>query len=162
MVLRKEILAYYVGNKEEIKKAVERYRTLKTIIEQSKDDTLQDMLRDVVNAARRYVEAVIRMEYKAREVKQVYGDDPIAWKLEIEPADEARRVAHDALIAYLEAFNRNAAKKYGWEPEGKIPVGGLYSRDPDDLTHPASARSRNRIADWAFYLVIGLGESEVF
>ncbi len=157
MVIRETILSYYAGEKVKISKAVERYRQLRELLQENGDKELLEMLDDVVSACRRYVEAVIKMEYKAMMIKKKYGtEDPLAWKMEIEPADRDRRVAHDALISYLEAFNRNAAKRYGWEPEGRIPIGGIFTLDPDFLSDPYSKRSRGAIANWAFYLTLGL------
>ncbi len=156
MVIRGQVLGYY-ANQAEISKATQRYRELKELFMRQKDTELLEMLDDVVRACRRYVEAVIRMEYKAAEIKKRYGAEPGPWKLEIEPLDQNRRIAHDALIAHLEAFNRNAAKKYGWQPEGRIPTGGIFALDPDLLSDPSSKQSRGEIANWAFYLSIGLG-----
>ncbi len=82
MVIREEVLNYYAGEKVKISKAVERYNQLRELLQEKRDKELLEMLDDVVRACRRYVEAVIRMEYKAMMIKKKYGtEDPCAWKL---------------------------------------------------------------------------------
>ncbi len=156
MAVRTEILTYYTKERE-MKKARQRFLMLRALLLEERNSELLEMLEAVLEQCRRYVESVIKMEARAAEIKKKYGNDPVAWRLEIEPVDEARRLSHNSLIAHLEAFNRNCTKKYGWQPKGRIPVGGVFTLDPNVLSDPYSLVSRTEIANWAFYLVLGMG-----
>jgi len=47
------------------------------------------------------------------------------------------------LISLLHSFNRNLGKKYGFVPDGELPVGGIYSYSPDTI------HNRVFVVDWA-------------
>ena len=48
------------------------------------------------------------------------------------------------MISSLHSFNRNLGKKYGFVPDGELPVGGIYSYPPDTI------HNRVSVVDWAF------------
>jgi hypothetical protein len=123
------------------------------------DPDLAADLESLVDSCSRYVEAVVRMEIEAAIVKATTPGDPAAWKAAVGPLDQARSTTHDGLIDRLLAFNAAASSRYGWEPEGRIPVGGAFTLSPDILSAPEARRAE--IGDWAYFLTLGLSDLPV-
>ena len=62
--------------------------------------------------------------------------------------DKRRKIAHEALLSQLYIVNRALLKEELLK--GKVPIGGIYSLNPDTI------RDRNSVSDWAGYLVKAL------
>lgn len=136
---------------EQIFRARERFLEITALLKA--DPEFLDQLHTLVGACRRYVSCVVRMESELLLSKQTHLDDPRGWQAHVGSLDYARKVAHDSLISQLIAFNRASAERHGWSPEGRIPVGGLFTLDPSCL---GPSVDRSTIGDWALYLVLGL------
>jgi hypothetical protein len=136
---------------EQLVRARERFLDISAILKDDSESLGQ--LHALLGACRRYVSCVVRMESELLLSKQTHLGDLRGWQAHVGSLDQARKVAHDSLISQLLSFNRTSADRYGWSPEGRIPVGGLFTLDPSCL---GPSVDRSVIGDWALYLVLGL------
>lgn len=130
-------------------RAWERYRHILEIIERyagPEKKTYLTLVYGLLSKCVDYVKMVI--EFEALERFGRYELDGDIYKKEIASLDTSRRIAHDALISDLHIVNR--ALFSGKNLRGKIPIGGIYSLDPDTI------RNRDLVAQWAGLLVRAL------
>ncbi len=155
-VTRDEVITRYAVDKQNIKNAGVRFAWFQVFLSRKKDRDCLALLSDLLEKARKYVNATWCFERDLTIAKHKYGGDDIAaFQQVVSSGDFAKRTSHNSLISLLEAFNRNVSQKYGWDTAGgKIPVGGIFTLSPDALRDPESLPLRAIIADWAFYLVI--------
>ncbi len=142
----------------EIKKAGQRYVEIQQILEQEKDKELLGKLESLVRLCRQYIRAVIEMEAKREKLMNryvTYREYSEVERYELMPLEIGRRELHNALINLLIDFNSELGQKYKWKPEGKIPLGGIFTLDPAYLAQPFDWRAK--IADWAYLLIQGIG-----
>ncbi|HLC22726.1 MAG TPA: DUF3232 domain-containing protein [Candidatus Nanoarchaeia archaeon] len=129
--------------------ALERYRLIITIVGEyanEKKGMYIKLISDLVSYCAEYVRIIIEVEAftqfgrHALETK-VYQKEMIEY-------DKRRKIAHEALLSQLYIVNRALLKEELLK--GKVPIGGIYSLNPDTI------RDRNSVSDWAGYLVKAL------
>jgi hypothetical protein len=153
-----DIFEDLASQSSEIKKAGQRYAEIRQILAQEKDKELLGMLDSLVNLSRQYIRAVIEMEAVREKLMRRYvhyKDYHAAEMYELMPLEIRRRDLHNSVIHLLINFNSELGQKYKWKPEGKIPIGGIFTLDPAYLAQPFDWRAK--IADWAYLLIQGLG-----
>jgi hypothetical protein len=127
------------------------------ILKQENDGELLGMLDSLLILCRQYIRSVIQMEAVREKLLRryvQYREYAAAETIELLPLEITRRDLHNRLIHLLIEFNSALGRKYGWKPEGKIPLGGIFTLDPAYLSQPFDWRAK--IADWAYYLIQGI------
>lgn len=138
------------------KKALSRYFLIKKILEKNDDNQLLNLLNILLNSIKRYIELVCNFGINMALIRKETGSTGKIYQEKVVELDKNRKIAHDSLIANLTSFNRNLGKKYGWETnDGEIPLGGIYTLDPNYITN------RKEIGRWAWFLVLGLYQKEI-
>jgi len=146
MVERAEVLAPYAARKAEIADAVGRYRRLEQVFSGHNDTELLELLQIVRSVASDIVDALVRYktwtaEHGVPEWRSEESSDHLFYK---------RNVFNDIARArlWVGMLNIGAVKRYGLEPEGLVPAGGIWSLD--------AKATDAQVTDWACYLVLGL------
>ncbi len=106
------------------------------------------LIGKLVELAATYVKKVVFVENFTKV--QRFRLDQQVYVTRLSEHDAARRRAHDALISQLTIVNRNLFQDEFLE--GEVPVGGIYSLDPDTI------RNRVAVAKWAGHLARALAQ----
>lgn len=101
------------------------------------DEVACSLLEKLLSSAEAYFCRVCEMETRLRVARRRKKGEEL--RQYTENLDKNRRDAHDAHISDLHIFNRYIVREY----EGEIPVGGIFSKDPEAI------RNRVAVADWA-------------
>lgn len=103
----------------------------------SGDEVACSLLEKLLASAEAYFCKVFEMETRLKMARlRIEGAE---LRELTENLDKNRRYAHEALISDLHIFNRYAIREFSED----IPVGGIYSKQPESI------RDRIAIADWA-------------
>ena len=102
------------------------------------DKTATSLIVEVMDKAVNYVEAVYAMETAATVDKEIPAP-------EITTMGQRRTLAHNALIDSIFICNR-----YLFSHFERVPIGGIYSADPETLS---PGTNRRAVGDWAGKLV---------
>lgn len=137
-------------DKEEVKKAKDRYMYIRKLLVEENDNNGLALLNNLIKSALRYVEVVIDFETTVNIMYKENGVNKETQKI-VEDLDRSRRSAHNTLIDNLAIVNRYLAKNYDWETNGgEIPIGGIYSLDPVTIS------DRKKVGDWSKYIITAL------
>jgi hypothetical protein len=139
---------------DEEDKAFERYNQILEILNKCKSDKKQvyiNLINELIKKCIEYIRNVNQIQHLIDHSQ--YRLTAEAYRDSYSELDLSRRLAHNALIDQLTIVNRNLFK----DPElkNKIPIGGIYSLNPDSI------KDRNFIAQWAAYLISSLAKKGI-
>jgi hypothetical protein len=140
--MNKEIVHKIMGEYANEGRAMARLDEVLSVC--GKDEVATSLLEKLLESAERYFQCVVSMERKVRLARfRLEGQD---LRDLIQSLDTNRRLAHNTLIDNVAILNRYLFREFG----GEIPVGGIFSKDPEAI------RDRAVIGDWAGELLYSL------
>jgi len=140
--MNKEIVHKIMGEYANEGRAMARLDEVLSVC--GKDEVATSLLEKLLESAERYFQCVVSMERKVRLARfRLEGQD---LRDLIQSLDTTRRLAHNTLIDNVAILNRYLFREFGEE----IPVGGIFSKDPEAI------RDRAVIGDWAGELLYSL------
>lgn len=129
--------------------AFERFELIVGILKDNNARTGLKLVQGLVVKCSEYIQIVVVSE-EIMALQKFRKETDMEVMEEFRRLDRLRKIKHDALISQLVIVNRYLFKTKILN--GKIPFGGIFSLDPVLLKN----LDRNRIAEWAGYLVNAL------
>lgn len=131
----------------EEQKAFDRYRQIINLLLEMNDRRGLKLISELINKANSYIRTVTQIEthIKILELKDVSSEE---YRTSVSNMDRNRKIAHNVLMSQLTIVNRYLFKHE--KLQGKIPLGGIYSLEPQSIDN------REAVGDWAHYLIRAL------
>lgn len=122
-----------------------RYKQILDLV--AGDEKADRLSGDLISAGLRYISKVVEMEHQLAVGKHSLTGEKL--RIVTEELDQARTMAHEALITTLHVFTRYLTKEYGEELKAEGLESGIFLK-------PEAIHDRVAIADWAGRLVYGI------